>query len=104
MSLNNNLLRGKGLIQQDDKTRPVENDPAAARHNYIKEETIKQSALPSGKCPDGTRWHSKLMQCIPEENINLLRKRKGQERTEHQQQKRSSIKEALIRYGKTDRI
>ena len=105
MSLNNNLLRGKGLIQQDKHNRPQGNDPVTAKKNLIQSELIKQSSLPNGRCPAGTKWHKKLMQCIDSANIDLLRSKKGQgDMSDHQEAQRSTIREALIRYGKTDKI
>ena len=105
MSLNNNIYRSQGKVQQNKNVRPVENNPVAARNNMIESELIKQSSLPEGKCPPGTKWHKKLMQCIDSANIDLLKRRKGQDNiSNHDEQKRSTIREALINYGKTDRI
>lgn len=107
MSLNNNIFRGSGKVQHDKHVRPVNNDPVKSRENQIKSEFTKQSSLPTGKCPPGTRWHKKLMQCIDSSNIELLKSKKGSgmgDMTDHQEAQRSTIREALINYGKTDRI
>ena len=100
MSLNNNLLRGKGFVQSDKHTRPQKNNPIGATNSQITSDLNKYSQTMSTKCPDGTKWHKKLMQCIPDSSIELLKKRKGD--NHDKMTRRSTIREALLKYAEID--
>ena len=106
MSLNNNLLNSNGFVQKDKHTRPEKLNPVKTRKNYIEQKLVKQSSLADEKCPKGTRWHRKLAQCISSSNIELLKNQRKPAAPANQRaaDSRSVLKDALARYGKTDRI
>lgn len=100
MSLNNNLLKGKGLVQTSYNTRPGKINSAEEFNQKLNAKLMKESVNNSSSdsaCPPGSSWSSKLKMCLSHENVKLL-KSKGKQRCSTIDPKLISLKNSLIKY------